>query len=158
MPQMPSWRSLDRRVWVAIAIAVIAIAAVVVSRTVFGGPSEDCRPVRELLDFNTSQTQLIDSKTGDAPGIPTVAEETAYQKWADGLAQRAQNVSAPDLAQTSTELAVLASQFVSKFPRVRAEAQARAPGAPAPAAAYEMAALNVRITDRLATLAKACPA
>jgi hypothetical protein len=158
MPQLPSLRSLDRRWWIAIAIAVIAVVAVVVSQLVSGRPSEDCGPVRELLDFNSSQTKLIDSKTGDTPGIPTVAEETAYQKWADGLAQRAQNVSAPDLAQTSIELADLASQFVAKFPRVRAEAQARAPGAPAPAVAYEMAALNVRITDHLATLSKECPA
>lgn len=149
-------KSLDRRWWIAIGLAVIAVAALVLSRTVFGRPSEDCRPVLELLSFNTSQAALIESKSDDA-GIPTVAEETAYQKWADGLAQRAQNVSAPDLAQTSIELADLASRFVSKFPRLRAAADNQVPGAPAPAVAYEMSVLNIQISDHLAELSKACP-
>jgi hypothetical protein len=150
-------RDLDRRLQVAIGIAVVAVIAVVVSETVFSRPSEECRPVIDLLNYNASQAKLIESKSGDAATVPNVAEEAAYQKWADGLAQRAQNVSAPDLAQPSIELASLASQFVTKLSRLRIEASNSAPGAPAPAVAYEMAALNIQITDHLSQLAKACP-
>jgi hypothetical protein len=161
MPQMPSLsslRNLPRRVWIYIGIAVIAVVAVVVSETMFGRPDEDCRPVRELLEFNTAQSKLIDSKMGDTTGIPSVADETAYQKWADGLSQRAQNVNAPDLAQSALELASLANQFVAKMSRVRSEAQNQAPGAPAPPVAYEMSVLNIRITEHLGFLSKECPA
>ena len=144
--------------WVAIGIGVVAIAAVVLSQTVFGGrSSEECRPVRDLLAFNRSQAEQIAAKTGDSDSLPTLAEEGAYQAWADGLAERAQNVSAPDLAATSTQLANLANEFVGKLSAVRVQSQARAPGAPAPPEAYEMAALNTQITDALGELSKACP-
>ncbi|MDT5280690.1 MAG: hypothetical protein QOJ20_1885 [Mycobacterium sp.] len=123
---------------------------------VFDRPSEECRPVKDLLDFNTSQAQHIASKSADAQAIPSVAEDAAYQVWADGLAERAQKVSSPDLAQTSATLAKLANEFVGQLPVVRAQVQSRAPGAPAPPAAFEMAALNARISDDLAKLAKAC--
>ena len=161
MPQMPSLsslRDLPRRLWIYIGIAVIAVVAVVASETMFGRSDEDCRPVRDLLDFNTAQAKLIDSKAGDSSGIPTVADETAYQKWADGMSQRAQNVNAPDLAQSALELASLANQFVAKMSRVRSEAENQAPGAPAPRVAYEMSVLNIQITDHLASLSKECPA
>jgi hypothetical protein len=147
---------LDRRWWVAIGVAVVAAVALVLQYTVFDRPSEECRPVEELLDFNRSQGEHIASKTGDEQGIPSAAEETAYQAWADGLADRAQNVTAPDLARTATTVASLANEFVGKLPVVRAQAESRAPGAPAPPAAYEMMALNARISENLDQLAKAC--
>jgi hypothetical protein len=146
---------LDRRWWVAIGVAVIAAAALALSY-VFDRPSADCRPVKDLLDFNTAQAEHMASKTGDEQGIPSVADDAAYQAWADGLAERAQKVTSPDLAQTSATVAKLANEFVGKLPVVRAQAQSRAPGAPAPPAALEMAALNARISVNLAELAKAC--
>ena len=124
--------------------------------TVFDGPSEECRPVKDLLDYNRSQAEHIASKTGDEQGVPTAAEETAYQAWADGMAERAQKVSSPDLARTATTVASLANEFVGKLSLLRAQTQSRAPGAPAPPAAYEMAALNARISNNLDELAKAC--
>jgi hypothetical protein len=147
---------LDRRGWVAIGVAVVAAVALVLQYTVFDRPSEECRPVKELLDFNRSQGEHIASKTGDEQGIPTAAEETAYQAWADGLAERAQKVNSPDLATTATTVAGLANEFVGKLSIVRAQAESRAPGAPAPPAAYEMMALNARISENLDELAKAC--
>ena len=135
---------------------VVAVGALVLRYTVFAGPSEECRPVKDMLDFNRSQGQQIASKTGDAQGIPTVAEESAYQAWADGMAERAQKVTSPDLARTATTVATLANEFVGKLSVVRAQADSRAPGAPAPPAVYEMAALNARISNSLEELAKAC--
>jgi hypothetical protein len=123
---------------------------------VFDRPPEGCRPVEDLLDFNRSQAEHMASKTGDEQGIPTVADDAAYQAWADGLAERAQKVTSPDLAQRSVTVAKLANEFVGKLPVVRAQAQSRAPGAPAPPAVFEMMALNARISENLAELAKAC--
>ena len=91
---------LDRRWWVAIGVAVVAAVALVLSYTVFDRPSEECRPVKDLLDFNRSQAEHIAAKTGDEQGVPTAAEDAAYQAWADGLAERAQNVTIADLART----------------------------------------------------------
>jgi hypothetical protein len=147
---------LDRRWWVAIAVAVVAVAALVLRYTVFDGPSEECRPVKDLLDYNRSQAEHIAAKTGDEQGVPTAAEETAYQAWADGMAERAQKVSSPDLARTATTVASLANDFVGQLSLLRSQSEARAPGAPAPPAAYEMAALNARISNNLDELAKAC--
>ncbi len=149
---------LDRRWWLAIAVVVLVAIAVALSQTVFKKSPEECRPVRDLLDFNRTQTELIDSKSGGAQNVPTVAEDAAYQQWADGLAQRAQNVTDPKLSARAVELADLASQFVAKLPRLRAEASAQAPGAPAPPVVYEMSVLNDQITAQLGELAKACPA
>jgi hypothetical protein len=148
--------NLDRRWWVAIAVAVVAAGALVLRYTVFDGPSEECRPVKDLLDYNHSQAKQIASKFPDAQGIPTVAEETAYQAWADGMAERAQKVSSPDLARTATTVASLANEFVGEFSILRAQTGARAPGAPPPPAAFEMAGLNARISTSLDELAKAC--
>jgi hypothetical protein len=147
---------IDRRWWPAIGVAAIAAVALVLSYTVFNRPSEECRPVKDILDFSRSQAEQIASKTGDEQGVPTAAEDAAYQAWADGLAERAQNVTAPELARTSTTLASLANEFAGKLPVLRAETESRAPGAPAPPVAYEMMALNARISENLNELAKAC--
>jgi hypothetical protein len=147
---------LERRWWAVIAVTAVAVVAIVLSYTVFDRPSEECRPVKELLDFNRAQAEHIESKTGDEQGVPTVGEDAAYQAWADGLAERAQKVTSPDLARTSTTVATLAGEFVGKLPLVRSQAESRAPGAPAPPAVYEMAALNARISNNLAELEKAC--
>ena len=149
---------LDRRWGFAIGVAVIAVVAFALSQFgVFGPSAEDCRPVKDLLEFNRSQAEQIGAKTGDSEGIPNVAEDGAYQVWADGLAERAQSVHEPDLATDATQLASLSSEFVAKFPVLRAQTQSRAPGAPAPPAAYEMAVLNTQITESLAKLSDACP-
>jgi hypothetical protein len=147
---------LDRRLWVAIGVVVVAAVALVLSYTVFDRPSDECRPVQDLLDFNRSQGEHIAAKAEDEHGIPSVGDDAAYQVWADGLAERAQKVTSPDLAQTSTTVAKLANEFVGKLSVVRAQAESRAPGAPAPPAAYEMAMLNAQITDNLAKLSNAC--
>ncbi|MGZ6778691.1 MAG: hypothetical protein ACXVGO_06825, partial [Mycobacterium sp.] len=82
-------RRLDRRWWVAIGVVVVALSALALSRSgLFGPSSEECRPVKDLLDFNRAQAEQIADKTADSKGVPSVAEEGAYQAWADGLAER----------------------------------------------------------------------
>jgi hypothetical protein len=146
---------LERRWWAVIGVTVVAAVAIV-SYTMFDGPSEECRPVKDLLNFNRAQAEHIASKTDGEQGVPTAGEDAAYQAWADGLAERAQKVTSPDLARTSTTVATLAGEFAGKLPLVRSQTESRAPGAPAPPAAYEMAALNARISNNLAELEKAC--
>ena len=85
-----------------------------------------------------------------------MAEEGAYQAWADGLAERAQNVHEPDLARDATQLASLAGEFVGKFSEVRTAANSRAPGAPAPPAVFQMELLNSQISDSIKKLSDAC--
>jgi hypothetical protein len=138
----------DRRWWFA-AVVVVVVAGVVLWQTVFNKPSEECRPVRDLLDFNQSQTKIIDKKTGD--GAPPIAD---YQLWADGMSQRAEQVTSADLSLHALRLAQLANQFVVKLPEV----QSAAPGGKAPPAAYEMAALNDQITAEIKQLSDKCPA
>ncbi len=141
------------------ACVVIAVTAIALSQNMFRRNSEECRPVRELLEFNSAQAALIASKSDDqaTPTVPSVAEDAAYQTWADGLAQRAEQVSSPELAVHAIGVADLATQFVTKLPQLRAQTQARAPGASAPPVAYEMAALNDRLSGELAQLSRACP-
>lgn len=148
---------LNRRWWVYLGVAVVAVTALVLSQTVFNRPSEECRPVLDLLAFNKQQTAAIAAKTGDSEGVPSVAEDAAYAAWADGLAERAGKVTSPELATAAVEVAALANQFVVVLPKVRAQTQSRAPGAPAPPAAYEMSALNTRLVAGLAELSKSCP-
>jgi hypothetical protein len=150
--------NVDRRWWIAFACVAVVIA-IALSQSVFRGSSEECGPVRDLLEYNHEQAALIASKADDrsAPSVPSVAEDAAYQQWADGLAQRAQEVNSPELTVHTVQVADLAAQFVAKLPRLRAETQARAPGASAPPVAYEMAALSDRLSGELAQLSNACP-
>jgi hypothetical protein len=140
--------------WVlTITVVVIAVGFAIYSKW-FDGPPEKCKPVIDFLDFSRSQAAKIDSKGNE--GVPTVAEDTAYQQWADGLAERAQKVSDPGLAAQATEVAQLANQFVSGLPALRSQTQNRAPGAPAPPQVYEMSLLNDRIVAKLGELRKTC--
>ncbi len=148
---------LDRRWVIAIVLAIGVAGALALSQTWLKRPSEECRPVIDLLDFNTSQAALISAKSDDEQStVPSAAEETAYVAWADGLAERAGKVTSPQLAAQAVELASLANQFVARLPVLRAATEARAPGAPAPPVTYEMSALNDRITNDIAELTKAC--
>jgi hypothetical protein len=141
---------------IAIVLAVVVAGALALSQTLLKRPSEECRPVIDLLDFNKEQAALIAAKADGAEGVPSAAEETAYAAWADGLSDRAGKVTSPELASQAVDLANLANQFVGKLGELRAAAEAQAPGAPAPPVTYEMSVLNDRITDDLAKLAKAC--
>jgi hypothetical protein len=148
---------LDRRWRLAIVVVVIAAIAFVVSNIFFSGPSEECMPVQAFLDYNKSQGELIASKESDSdPAVPTVAEDAAYQQWADGLAQRAQEINDPNLATTAVQVADAASKFVAMLPRARAEVENHAPGTPPPSSFFEMTLLNKRIGDGLGQLADAC--
>lgn len=149
---------MNRNRWILTVFIALLVIWVGVWGTFFRGHSpNDCKPVVEMLEFNDEQGKLIASKTGDAAGsVPSVSEISAYQQWADGLTERAQKVTNPELLAQAVQLADLSTQFVAKLPLVQAESENRAPGAPAPPVAFEMSVLNDRITSQTAALAKAC--
>ena len=140
--------------WILTISVVVVAVGIAVWTTFFDKPPEKCNPVTDLLNFNRSQSALISSKGGD--GAPNAAEQTAYQQWADGLAERAQKVTDPELAAQAIQLAQLANQFVAGLPQVRAEQASRAPGAPAPAIVYRLSALSDQITAQTNALSTAC--
>jgi hypothetical protein len=144
---------VNRQWWIAGAVLVVVIVAFALSQTLFKGTSEECRPVRALLDFNKSQAALIASKATDQSDAPI----GSYQLWADGLAERAGKVNAPNLAPDALRLAQLAAQFVAKLPSVQSVTPPPTGKGPAPPAAYELAALNDQIAGEIQTLSKACP-
>ena len=118
---MTKWLiGLDRSWKIGIAVALAVVIGVLVWQTKFRGPTPECVPVVDILNFNTSQAKLIDSKTDkNASGAPTVAQETAYRAWADGLTDRAQKVTRGDLQAHAIQLAQLSSEFVSKLDDLR---------------------------------------
>ena len=140
--------------WFLTISVVVVAAGIAIWTTFFDKAPEKCKPVIDLLNFNKSQAALIDSKGGT--GTPTLAEDALYQQWADGLAERAQKVTDPELAAQATQLAQLANQFVAGLPRVRAETETRAPGAPPPAVVYQLSALSDQITAQTNQLSQAC--
>ncbi|MEO3758519.1 hypothetical protein ABGB19_09585 [Mycobacterium sp. B14F4] len=145
---------LDRRWWIAIGVGVVTLIALLY--TVIRQPPEECRPVADLMEFNRSSGEAIAARSEGAEGLPSAADEIAYQQWADGLAERARNIDARELRFTAVEVADLAGEFVQKLPELRSASAARAPGAPTPQVVYEMAALDDQIQRKLAELADAC--
>ncbi|MGB8407383.1 MAG: hypothetical protein WCE30_25310 [Mycobacterium sp.] len=151
--------SLDRSWKIGIAVALAVVVGLLVWQTKFRGPTPECQPVLDILSYNKSQAQFIDSKTDkNSNGIPTISQETAYRAWADGLAERAQKVNRGDLAVRAVQLATLSSDFVGKLDELRIAMQGRAPGAPAPAEFYQANFISSQIDDQIAELKKACPA
>ncbi|BBZ78165.1 hypothetical protein MANY_35020 [Mycolicibacterium anyangense] len=137
-----------------LTVLVLVLAAGYAIWSYFDKPPEKCKPVIEMLNYNKSQSQLIESKGGT--GTPTANDDLMYQQWADGLAERSQKVTDPALAAQAVQLAQLANEFVTDLPKVRAEKDTRAPGAPAPVIVYQMQALSDQITAVTNQLSKAC--
>lgn len=143
--------------WPLTASVLIIAVAFGVWAAFFRGPSEKCKPVVDILEFNQSQAKRVSDKPADPNNpVPTQAEDLIYQQWADGLAERAQKVSDPGLQAQAIQLAQLASEFAAGLAPMRAAMQHHAPGAPPPPAAMAEFALNQRIADQTQQLAQAC--
>ena len=151
--------SLDRSWKIGIAVALAVIVGLLVWQTKFRGPTGECQPVRAMLDYNTSQLQNLNSKTGKGPnGAPSVADVAAYRAWSDGLADKTQQITGGDVAAHAVQLATLSSQLVGNLDAWRIASQGRAPGAPQPAEYYQFVFVREQMVDQLGALEKACPA
>ena len=148
VPVIKRWRF-------TIAAVVIAVVAALVYQFWYRRVPAECKPVQELLSFNSAQSKVIDEKTkGDDAALPTPEQLAAYTAWADGLADRAGKVTAPNLAQPAVELATLANKFVGKLKVI--SSTPHAPGAPPPPEYYELTIINEQINDDFGQLKKAC--
>ncbi len=143
-------RDINRRFLVYGLILLVGLG-VVLYETVFNKPSEECRPVRDFLEFNQEQTKVITEKGDNA----SIAD---YEGWADGLAERSGRVTNPDLAVQAVRVADLANRFVIKLPALRAQTNVQ-PGTEeqTPAIVYEMSAINTQISDGIRALNQSCP-
>ncbi len=145
----------NRRLIIWPAIIVLAAGILLIWETVFNKTPEECRPVRDLLEFNQTQAQQIadhEEQSGDD------ADVEEYRHWADGLAERAGKVTDPALASHAVRAAELASQFVDDLPRLRAVSESDPqPGDETPPIVYQMYAVNAQITDEIDELTEACP-
>lgn len=150
---------LDRSWKIGIAVALAVVIGLLVWQTKFRGPTPDCQPVVDIMNYNKAQAQLIESKTDkNSNGAPTVAQETAYRAWADGLAERSQKVTRADLAAHAVQLATLSSEFVGKLDDLRIAMQGKPAGAQPPAEYYQANFISSQIDDQIAALKQACPA
>lgn len=116
--------------WVAIiGLAVVVLAAVVVGTVVLRAPTDPCHAVDEMVEFNESQMALLQSRThvpaAGSHDEPLAPSEADYQKWADGLAQHAADVTEPELAEHARRAAELADQAVVVIRQFRVESNSR---------------------------------
>jgi hypothetical protein len=142
-------------------LAVVIIAVVSLAWTYFSGPSSaDCAPVRELLAFNKTQIESLNSKTHEPEqGSHEKATEPSdldYRTWSDGISDRAAKVTAPDLADQAKELAQTTDRLVRARIDLNAQSAATAPGAAPPPAALAVSGLYDQFEAELGQLSKAC--
>lgn len=157
-------RGMWRRRPVGVTVLAVAVIAVVaLAWNYFSGPSSsDCAPVRELLAFNKTQTELLNSKTHiPEPGSyqeMTEPSDLDYRNWSDGLADRAARVTEPELAAKAKDLADTANRLVSARIDMNAKTKSTAPGAPPPPVAMAVAAFYEQFQGQVGQLSQACPA
>jgi hypothetical protein len=127
----------------------------------FSGPSaKDCAPVKELLSYNKTQIDYLNSKTHiPEKGSTEQATEPSdqdYRNWRDGIDDRAAKVTAQDFAQPAKDLAQTADRLVeARIQLSEAEAHT-APGAAEPPVAMLVSALYDQYQGQVEQLAKAC--
>jgi hypothetical protein len=151
-----------RRWWIAAAcLGMVAMVAAGFAMDYLREPSP-CHATREFVDFNQSQREYLESRTripaagsDDEPSAPSDAD---YQKWADGLQERAERVTAPTLAPHARRVAELAGQAVSTMLQVRSEVNSHAAIDPQPPPSMKAyAAISKQFTTELNALNAACP-
>lgn len=150
---------LKRFQFTLLAVVIVVVGAV--AWHFFSGPSsKDCAPVRELLSFNKTQTDLLNSKTHiPEKGSMEQATEPSdldYQNWSDGLADRAAKVTAPELAGTAKELADSARRMTAATIEFNAQAKTTAPGAQPPPVGMVAQAFYNEFQGYVQQLSKAC--
>jgi hypothetical protein len=127
----------------------------------FSGPSsKDCAPVRELLSFNKTQTDLLNSKT-HIPEKGSTEQETQpsdldFQNWSDGLSDRAAKVTAPDLAPVAKNLSDSANRMTSAMIEFNHQSKNTAPGAAPPPVGMAAEAFYNEFQGYVQQLSKAC--
>jgi hypothetical protein len=141
-------------------VLVVILIAGAVWWTFFRGPSSaDCAPVRELLTYNKTQIDEMNARTVIPEGASEPTSEPSeldYRTWVDGLTDRADKVTAPELAGPSKDLAQTAERLIRARTDLEAQRQTVAPGGPTPPAAMVVTGLNAQFNAQVGQLANAC--
>jgi hypothetical protein len=145
---------------------VVVLVAILIGTGVwwlfFRGPSqEDCAPVREMLSYNKTQIDAMNAKTKiPAPGsygTETEPSESDYRAWAEGLADRAAKVTAPDLAGQARDAAQTVDRLVGARIDYDAQSKRIAPGGTPPPVGMAVIAFNDQFDAQIKQLATTCP-
>jgi hypothetical protein len=157
----PRKRVLARR-WVAAACVAAAAAGMFIAWRV-DEKAQPCWAARQMIDFNRTAQASLKAKTHFAPAgsyeqdsVPTDAD---YRAWLDGLQQRADRVTGPDLSAHAHRAAELARQFMARMDQANAELGKQDPLTPQlPPSAKAAATINRQFGDQMGALEHACPA
>lgn len=147
-----------RRLWIASASAIVAVAAVVAVIFIWvppGTPNSDCTTVRQLLDYNQSHNDKLTAQT-DADDT-TETSLSDLKGWASQLRTYAAEITDPRLAPHADRLAGLADQTITVVEEAR-DGTAQPPPSGPPPWAQKYADLNVQFRSELGSLKTACPA
>lgn len=128
-------------------IVLVVAAAVYFVPKIWEKPSEQCVPVRALLNFNRQENARLAEKAEVTPAD--------YRIWADGLAEKSADITDPELVAHAVRLVALAGRFVTAYAKLGPD-PAAADQKP-PKAAFEMSALNDQIGAELQQLEQLCP-
>lgn len=110
-----------RRWWIIGAVVLVTVSTVVVIFLVRAGGQSDCETVRELLDYNKSQSKQI-----AGPSEPTMQQEAGigdYEEWAQQVERYAARITDPALEGHAQRFADLANETVAVVKEARAETQ-----------------------------------
>ncbi|MCV7101386.1 hypothetical protein [Mycobacterium palustre] len=124
--------------------------------------AQPCRKVRKLIEFNRNTQASLKAKTRFAPpgsyepdSIPAPAD---YQAWLDGVQQRTNEVTAPDLSVHAQRAAALAREFMKDVNQTYDELDKQDPLKPTlPPSAKAVAEVNHEFGDELDHLGTRLP-
>lgn len=150
------------RRWVAIACVLIAAAGALTAWRIHD-ETQPCWPVRQLIDFNRAAQDNLKAKTYmppagsyDEPRVPSGAD---YRAWTDGLAQRADRVTTPDLAVHAHRMPDLAREYLHLSNVMNDQISRQPVGQPTqlPPEANDVAKIARQFDTELRALNEACP-
>lgn len=124
--------------------------------------AQPCWRVRQFIEFNRDTQASLKAKTRFAPpgsyepdSVPAAAD---YQAWLDGLQQRANQVTAPELSAHAQRAAALAREFMKDANQMNDELDKQDRLRPQlPPSAKAAGQVNHEFGDEMAILARACP-
>lgn len=143
-------------------VCVAAAAAGVVVAWRIDERAQPCWRVKQFIEFNRDTQASLKAKTRFAPpgsyepdSVPAASD---HQAWLDGLQQRANQVTAPELSVHAQRAAALAREFMNDVDKANDELDKQDPLKPQlPPSAKAAGRVNHEFGDELATLARACP-
>lgn len=156
------WIHLRSRWWWAAVVGAVVVVAVLAGTIALRVQSNSCQNVDELIAFNKSQMEVLQSRThvpaAGSHDEPSAPGEADYQAWADGLEKHADEVSDPELAKHARRAAELADQAVVVIRDFRTESSNRdILDLEPPPSVKKYGEVTARLNSEMQALENACP-